>query len=138
VAVLMITLSVAGRGSKHTLECDPSESIGAVKARLAPLVSMAPADLKLIVKGKLWDDDAKTLGSMADAGATVKVMLLGSRRDELAAPPAAWRRLLETVGDGVAWVLPLLRWETLRLGVLGFLRGVGRFFASLVLKQRTE
>ena len=49
----------------------------------------------------------------------------------------AWR-LLETVGDGVAWVLPLLRWETLRLGVLGFLRGVGRFFASLVLKQRTE
>ena len=67
----MITLSVAGRGSKHTLECDPSESIGAVKARLAPLVSMAPADLKLIVKGKLWDDDAKTLGSMADAGATV-------------------------------------------------------------------
>ena len=87
---------------------------------------------------KLWDDDAKTLGSMADAGATVKVMLLGSRRDELAAPPAAWRRLLETVGDGVAWVLPLLRWETLRLGLLGFLRGVGRFFASLVLKQRTE
>ena len=69
----MITLSVAGRGSKHTLECDPSEKIGAVKARLAPLVSMAPADLKLIVKGKLWDDDAKTLGSMADAGATVKV-----------------------------------------------------------------
>ena len=134
----MITLSVAGRGSKHTLECDPPESIGAVKARLAPLVSMAPADLKLIVKGKLWDDDAKTLGSMADAGATVKVMLLGSRRDELAAPPAAWRRRLETVGDGVAWVLPLLRWETLRLGVLGFLRGVGRFFASLVLKQRTE
>ena len=135
---MSITLSVSGLGSKHTLECEPSDSIRAGKAKLEPLVHMAPAEMKLIVKGKAWDDDAKTLGSMADAGATVKVMLLGSRRDELAAPPAAWRRLLETVGAGVAWVLPLLRWETLRLGLLGFLRGVGRFFASLVLKQRTE
>ena len=85
---MSITLSVSGLGSKHTLECEPSDSIRAVKAKLEPLVHMAPAEMKLIVKGKAWDDDAKTLGSMSVDGANVKflkVMLMKSRAGATAA-----------------------------------------------------
>ena len=91
---MSITLSVSGLGSKHTLECEPSDSIRAVKAKLEPLVHMAPAEMKLIVKGKSCDDDAKTLGSLAVVdGASVKflkVMLMKSRQGAAAAAkPAA-------------------------------------------------
>ena len=91
---MSITLSVSGLGSKHTLECEPSDSIRAVKAKLEPLVHMAPAEMKLIVKGKAWDDDAKTLGSLSVDGANVKflkVMLMKSRAGATAAAskPAA-------------------------------------------------
>ena len=89
---MSITLSVSGLGSKHTLECEPSDSIRAVKARLEPLVHMAPAEMKLIVKGKAWDDDAKTLGSMSVDGMNVKflkVMLMKSRAGATASAAAS-------------------------------------------------
>ena len=89
---MSITLSVSGLGSKHTLECEPSDSIRAVKAKLEPLVHMAPAEMKLIVKGKAWDDDAKTLGSMSVDGANVKflkVMLMKSRAGATASAAAS-------------------------------------------------
>ena len=89
---MSITLSVSGLGSKHTLECEPSDSIRAVKAKLEPLVRMAPAEMKLIVKGKAWDDDAKTLGSMSVDGMNVKflkVMLMKSRAGATASAAAS-------------------------------------------------
>ncbi|EOD29562.1 hypothetical protein EMIHUDRAFT_468532 [Emiliania huxleyi CCMP1516] len=88
-------LTVVGLGGKHELEVKAADTLAAVKAQLAPLVSLPPEELKLVAKGKA-PPDATPLSALglADGG---KLMLMRSQagakslqqRGKAAAPASA-------------------------------------------------
>ena len=88
-------LTVVGLGGKHELEVKAADTLAAVKAQLAPLVSLSPEELKLVAKGKA-PPDATPLSALglADGG---KLMLMRSQagakslqqRGKAAAPASA-------------------------------------------------
>ena len=138
-----MNITVLATGTRHTLVCAPADTIRELKKRLAPLTAIAAAEMRLVAKGKTLDDDIATLASFGVTDGA-KIMLIRTASTQQL-PPPAWRiQLVDAVGDAArgaaAWLLPLLSWEALKQSVLGFCRGVGKFFTSMLLtdEQRRE
>lgn len=74
--------------SELRVEADDTETIGAVKAKLAALKSSEPALLRLLFKGKHLDDDSATVGSIG-YGETDFIVLVVSKPKTAATTPAA-------------------------------------------------
>ena len=96
-----MNIHVAGLGAKHTLACEPSDSIRSVKQRLEPLTALAAAEMKLLVKGKAPDDSTtlETLG-VADGA---KIMLMRSAQGAKSAKPPASKA--SNVPGAPAWCI---------------------------------
>ena len=138
-----MNIVVLANGKRHTLTCAPTDAIHEIKNRLALLTAVPSAEMRLVAKGKTLDDDIATLASFGVTDGA-KIMLIRTASTQQL-PPPAWRiQLVDAVGDAArgaaAWLLPLLSWEALKQSVLGFCRGVGKFFTSMLLtdEQRRE
>lgn len=89
----MVKLTVVFGGSKHELELSPADTVGDMKARLEPLVSLPPPSQKLILKGKQPPDTA-VVGDLGLADGARVMLMRGQAAAATATPASASKRPL--------------------------------------------
>eukprot|EP00639_Heterosigma_akashiwo_P003020 CAMPEP_0194582434 /NCGR_PEP_ID=MMETSP0292-20121207/15610_1 /TAXON_ID=39354 /ORGANISM="Heterosigma akashiwo, Strain CCMP2393" /LENGTH=101 /DNA_ID=CAMNT_0039436601 /DNA_START=117 /DNA_END=419 /DNA_ORIENTATION=+ len=96
---------VSFKGSTYDLRnIPPSESVGWLKQRLVDDTSIAVEHQRLILKGKTLDNGI-SLGSLDSSKRPIRIMLVGSRSDEITAaveapPPEAAGRVRDDLPGG--------------------------------------